>query len=75
MREEILSLLNEAFPQIDFTESNTMVEDEILDSLTIVEMISCLSMEFEVHIPYEEIIPDNFNSLDSIVSLVERLKK
>ena len=75
MREEVLALLEEAFPQIDFTVSETMVEDDILDSLAIVEMISCLSMEFELAIPYEEIVPENFNSLEAIVNLVERLKK
>ncbi len=75
MEKEILELLTEAFPQIDFTESEQMVEDGILDSLTIVELVSCLSMEFDVDITYDEIVPENFNSLSAIVQMVEKLKK
>ena len=75
MKNEILSLLSEAFPHIDFTQSNEMVDEGILDSLTLVEMLSCLSMEFDIVIPYDEIVPENFNSIDSITELVEKMKK
>ena len=32
-----------------------------------------LTMEFEITIPYEEIIEENFNSLDGMAKMVERL--
>lgn len=75
MEKEVLELLSEAFPTIDFTASEEMVDEGILESLTLVEMISCLSMEFDIMIPYDEIIPENFNSVAAIVAMVERLKK
>ena len=74
MREQILKVLQDEYPEIDFESSDTLVEDGILDSLTITGMISALSLEFGVTIPYEEIVEDNFNSLDAIAELIERLK-
>ena len=73
MKESIRACLKNNFPQIDFTDDTRNLEDEI-DSLTIVEMISCLTEEFEVEIPYDEITPDNFENLNAIVELVERIK-
>ena len=75
MEKEVLALLEEAFPTIDFTASEELVDEGILDSLTLVEMMSCLSMEFGIVIPYEEITPENFNSVAALAEMVERLKK
>ena len=72
MKEKILELLGEEFPEIDFESSDELVDDGILDSLTIVGVIAALSDEFEVELPYEEIIPENFNSIDAIAELIER---
>lgn len=74
MKERILKLLEAEFADVDFTASDTLVDDGILDSLILVELISTLSMEYGITIPYEEIIPDNFNSIDAISDMVERLQ-
>ena len=74
MREKVLELLREEYPDIDFESSNTLVDDGILDSLTITGIIATLSMEFGITIPYEEIIEDNFNSVDGLAAMVERLQ-
>lgn len=74
MKEKILKLLTEEFVDVDFTASEALVDDGILDSLILVELISTLSMEYGIVIPYEEIIPENFNSIDAITAMVERLQ-
>ena len=48
MREKIKALLTQNYPQIDFESSNELVDDGILDSMTLVGIISALSMEFVV---------------------------
>lgn len=62
MKEQLLALLNDNFPEIDFTESNALVDDGILESIVLVEIISTISLEMGILIPYEEIVPQNFNS-------------
>lgn len=74
MREELLSLLSSENPEIDFEASNELVDDGILDSLTIVSVIGTLSMEYDITIPYEEIVPENFNSIDAMAAMVQRLQ-
>lgn len=75
MKQEILNLLQEILPDIDFAASDALIDDGILNSLSIVTIVSELSMEYDINVPYEEIIPQNFNSVDAIAELVERLKK
>ena len=73
MEEKILSLLTTEFSDIDFTASDALVDDGILDSLTITGIIAVLSMEFGITIPYEEIIEENFNSIAGLAKMVEKL--
>lgn len=74
MREKILELLCDEYPEIDFDASDALVDDGILDSLTITGIIALLTMEFGITIPYEEIIEENFNSVDGLSKMVERLQ-
>lgn len=74
MREELLQLLSTEYPEIDFTASDELVDDGILDSLTVVSLIGTLSMEYGIEIPYEEIVPENFNSIDAMAAMVQRLQ-
>lgn len=75
MKEQLLTLLKENFPEIDFTESDALVDDGILESIVLVEIISTISLELGILIPYEEIVPQNFNSLDAMAALLERLNE
>lgn len=75
MVEQVLNLLSEEFPEIDFTSSEELVDEGILDSLTITGIIGALSLEYDIVIPYEEITPENFNSVAALAAMVERLKK
>ncbi len=74
MEEQVLALLTEEFPEVDFTSSEELVDDGILDSMTLTGIIAALSMEFGITIPYEEIIEANFNSIAGMARMVERLQ-
>ncbi len=74
MRERILEIAKKALPQIDFEGSDSLVDDGVLDSLSIVTLISELTMEFGVTFDLEELMPEDFNSLDSMVETVQRLQ-
>ncbi len=74
MEEKILELLSEEYPEIDFTASDALVDDGILDSLTITGIIAALTMEFGITIPYEEITEENFNSVSGLAKMVGRLR-
>ena len=67
--------MKQALPNIDFEISDSLVDDGILDSMTITIIISELSMEFGVNIPFEELESKNFNSVDNMAALIERCPK
>ena len=71
--EQILEILKGLHPEIDFETCTTLIDDKIIDSYDIVTLVSEISEEFDIDIPVEEIIPENFNSAKAIYALVERL--
>ena len=58
--------LQELHPDVDFENCETLIDDKILDSFDIISLVTDLSEEFDITIPVEEIIPENFNSVRAI---------
>ena len=75
MKEKLTALLQENFSEIDFTESDALVDDGILESMTLVEIIATIALELGITIPYEEVIPQNFNSIAAMAAMLERLEE
>lgn len=71
--DRLLNILRELHPDVDFENCTTLIDHGILDSFDIVTIIAEISGEFEVDIPPEEIIPENFNSAKALYALIERL--
>ena len=71
--EQLLEILNELHPDVDFENTDGLIDDGILDSLDMVTLVTEINDRFDVSIPPEEIIPDNFNSVEAILELIERL--
>ena len=73
MRDTILDLLGEIAEGIDFDTCTTLIDDGLLSSLDIIQLIGALNDEFDISIPATEIIPDNFNSVDAMAAMEKRL--
>ena len=71
--EKLLEILSELHSDVDFANTEDLVDDGILDSLNIVTLVTEIDSEFGVLIPAEEIIPENFNSAAALMALIERL--
>lgn len=71
--DRLLKILNELHPDVDFSSEKSLIDDGILDSLDIVTLITEINDEFDVSIPAEEIVPENFNSADSIMTLINKI--
>lgn len=71
--EVLLGILEGLHPDVDFKTCDTLIDDQILDSFDIISLITEISTEFDVNIPAEEIIPENFNSAKALDALIQRL--
>ena len=72
--DELLEILSELHPEIDFETCDTLIDDKILDSFDIVTIISEINDQFDVTISAENITPENFNSAQALYELIERLE-
>ena len=75
MKEQIIEILEDIQPEADYETCQTLIDDHILTSLDVLSLVAELEDEFDVTIPTVEIIPSNFNSVDSIAAMVERLQE
>ncbi len=71
--EKLIEIMQELHPDVDFETCEGLVDDGILDSLDIVTLITDINDAFDVSIPAEEILPENFNSAAALWELIERL--
>lgn len=71
--EKLLKILSDLHDDVDFAAEEGLVDDGILDSLDIVSLVTEIDAEFDVRIPPEEIIPENFNSAAALWALISRL--
>ncbi len=74
MKEKILELLETIRPDVDFEKETHLIDDEILESFDVIQIVTTLMDEFDVYIDADDIEPENLNSLDAICALVERKK-
>lgn len=73
IKSALLEILEELHPDIDFNTNEKLIDEKILDSFDIITLISEVSEEFDVSISADKIIPENFNSLESLCNLINNL--
>ena len=72
--EALMNILQELHPEVDFKTDESLIDGKVLDSFDIITLISEIHEEYDVRIPVDEIIPQNFNSAEALYRLIERLQ-
>ena len=72
MREQIIAILTEICPGVDFEQETSLIDDGLIDSLDIVAVVTDLMDTFDVQLGVDDLTPENFNSVDAICQLIER---
>lgn len=75
MKEKILDILNAMDDSIDYESETALIDDKVIDSLTLTALISELENEFDIEIDMDELVPENFNTVDAMAELVGRLQE
>ena len=70
---EIIEILSGLHPDIDFETADNLVDSKILDSFDIVSLVGELCEEYDIEIGADDIVPENFNSVEAIWALVQSL--
>ena len=72
--KELMEILEDLLPGIPLEGRTDLVESGDLDSMTSLNLISDISDEVDVEIPVSEVVPENFQSPEAIMALIEKLQ-
>ncbi len=72
---ELLEILNEIDDTIDYTVEKHLIDDHLLDSFSIISLVSELEDAFDISIDAAEMTAENFNSAESLWKMVQRLQE
>ena len=73
MRDQILEILTDIRPDIDFEKETKLIDDKILESFDIITIVGELNDAFDIEIGPKELVAENFNSLDALTEMVDEL--
>ncbi len=72
MKEKIIAILNELRPEFDFNEPVNFIEEGMLDSFDVINLVNELDSQFGISIDGVDVLPENFSSVDNIISLLQK---
>ncbi len=58
----------------DVSDEDSFLENGIVDSTGVLELVSFVEDEFGIEVKDEELIPDNFDSVSKLANYIERKK-
>ena len=73
--EELIEILEDIQPDIDYENCENLIDGHLLDSLSILSLVAELEDAFDITIPAVEIVPANFNSAERMMKMIERLQE
>ena len=71
MKKQIIEILSEICPGIDFETETALIDDGLIDSLDIVAVVTELMDAFDVELGVDDLTPENFNSVEDIKEIIE----
>jgi|TARA_B110000259_G_C14023969_1_gene404015 acyl carrier protein len=75
MREKVIEILAELRPEFDFNKEITgFTAKGMLDSFDIISIVSDIEDSFDISIDGSHILPENFDSVEAILNLINKNK-
>ena len=72
--EELLEILKNIRPNVDFEHCEDLINSGTLDSMDMVMIMTQIMQKFDLSIPPEEMVPENFNSAKAMYHLIQKLE-
>ena len=69
--DELMEILEGLRPDVDFESETALITDGILDSFDVVALVSEFIETFGAELDVDDIVPENFNSVNAMVKLLE----
>lgn len=69
--DKIVKILEEIKGGVDYMNETSLISDGIIESFDMITLIFKLNEEFGIEIGVEDVVPENFETVESIFKLVE----
>lgn len=73
--DTLLKILTEIDDTVSWEKEEGLISGRILDSFGVISLVSELEDAFSVEIEASEITPENFDSMQAILQMIERLQE
>lgn len=70
---ELMEILEELRPDIDFETETQLVTGGLLESFDIVTLVTQINEAFDIEIKTHHLVPKNFDSAQAMLALIEQL--
>ncbi len=71
--EELKEILEGIRPDIDFETEKSLIDNGVLDSIDIISIVTEINDAFDVEINVQYLLPENFNSMEAMYELIQKL--
>ena len=72
--DQVLAILKNAKPDVDFASEKALIDNNILDSFDIISIVGEFNEAFDVEIEVEDLEPYNFNTIEAMQELIKKLQ-
>lgn len=72
--DKLLQILKGIRSDIDFANEKKLIDDHVLDSFDIIAIVNELNDAYDIEIDVEDLEPDNFNTVEAMLELIEKLQ-
>lgn len=73
MHEKVVAILETVVPGCTTKGSSNLVDDGVVDSFAIASIVALIEKEFEIEVDADYIIPENFETVDTVVAFVKEI--
>lgn len=73
--DELLEILNDINPDIDYAVEDRLIDNKLYDSLSIISLISQICDTFDIEIGPKYITNENFNSAAAMWRMIQEIQE
>jgi acyl carrier protein len=78
LKESLLQFIREQLASgadaASITETEPLIDRNIIDSMALMQLVAFIEEHTTVRIPDDEVLPENFNTVEAIDAMVQRLR-
>ena len=71
--EQLMEILMDINPDIDYKNEKNLIDGKVLDSFSIVNLVSQISETFDIEISPKYLVPQYFNSVDAMWEMIQAI--